>query len=187
MTSFHNKYDLEQGCCLPLRICFLTLSDLLSALNETQLAPSHAGVWGKTVSFTVLQWDASVKTLCPWADILSQDVEGKGQFAWVVHHYSYLPAHFISFMNFDPVDSLGAGKQWHERLATTVRTELADGELLNYCRSRYHLKISLNDFSWWCKMPKTLFVDLDTEIFVKSCWVVSLNLIKCSRWTGAAW
>lgn len=45
------------------RDVFQSPGDLLSALNKTQLAPSHAGVWGRTVSFTELG-DASVET--PW-------------------------------------------------------------------------------------------------------------------------
>lgn len=60
-----------------------------------------------------------------WADILSEDMEGKEHCAVVIHHYGYLPARFVWFMHLVPVDSFGSGKCWHEILATSMRTHLA--------------------------------------------------------------
>lgn len=93
MTSVHNKEDPEQGCCLPPPSCFLTPGGLLSAPNETRLAPSHAGVGGKMVSLT-LPGEASVKTASPpeprssGADAPSPDAKGGGESVRVAHHYS---------------------------------------------------------------------------------------------------
>lgn len=60
--------DMELGCCLPLQRCCSTPSDLLSVVNETQLAPSHQDGSGKTVSCAV-QGDAWLRTLRPWAEV----------------------------------------------------------------------------------------------------------------------
>lgn len=124
----------------------------MSALNKTYLAPSHAGLWGEFVSFLrrweMLQWRRRAPELgSSWADILSRDVEGKGHFAWVVHHYGYLPACFCVILAFLPVDSLSSDNvnKWILLLAL-----------------EQHLQV---------KMPQTLSIDLEKETKLLRCGI----------------
>lgn len=158
VTSVHNKEDLKQQCCLPLQSCFLTPNDLLSVLNETQLAPSHAGVWGKTVSFTVLR-DASVKTPCPWAEVkLSwHSVSGCGGqrivcvgdlslrlFTSVLYIIQGVWLRGL-FARANADADMRPSLLWWDR-----RTELGDRVPLGYCISRHHFNISPTDLRCWC-------------------------------------
>ncbi len=136
-----------------------TRPNLLPVMQASEEKQCHLRCW------EMLQWRRWAPELkSSWADILSQDMEGKGHFAWMVHHYHYLPARIISLMNFD---SFCAGKCRHESPDTQMRTELEDWALQSYCINKHYLKTWGVDV----KMHIILFVELESQIFMQKFWL----------------